>query len=331
MRLKTFVGTVLLVLVSVAPVLAQDLAQHLQDISVTVKSPNKYGGEGQGSGVLITRELKVKEGSKETVKVNFVWTAAHVVDNLREVRSVIDPKTGTRRQVVEFRDAQIVQELRENGRRVGEVKMDAKVVRYSDADDGHDLALLLVRKNNFVDVDTEFYLGEEIPAIGTQLYHVGSLLGQVGSNSMTSGIYSQQGRVLQLGTGDGTVFDQTTATAFPGSSGGGVFFSGHHANEKDAKNKGKYVGMLVRGAGEGFNLIVPVRRMREWAEDVDIVWALDPKADTPTYDLIKKSTKIEDIGVSFADEAKARAQAASEEKMFRFWFHNPVPELYKEK
>ena len=61
---------------------------------------------------------------------------------------------------------------------------------------------------------------------------------------------SQVGRVLDLGSGGGTVFDQTTVTAFPGSSGGGVFLT-----------DGKYVGMLVRGAGETFNLIVPVRRM----------------------------------------------------------------------
>ncbi|HAT67623.1 MAG TPA: hypothetical protein DCS66_24005, partial [Flavobacteriaceae bacterium] len=59
----------------------------------------------------------------------------------------------------------------------------------------------------------------------TELYHVGSLLGQTGSNSMTRGIVSQVGRVLNLGSGDGTVFDQTTVTAFPGSSGGGVFLS----------------------------------------------------------------------------------------------------------
>ena len=41
---------------------------------------------------------------------------------------------------------------------------------------------------------------------------------------------------------------------------------------------GKYVGMIVRGAGEGFNLMVPlVRRMKAWAKKNDIMWAIDPK------------------------------------------------------
>ena len=68
-----------------------------------------------------------------------------------------------------------------------------------------------------------FYPSNDPIPVGTELYHVGSLLGQVGSNSMTRGIMSKVGRVLELGTGDGVVFDQTSAPAFPGSSGGGIF------------------------------------------------------------------------------------------------------------
>lgn len=299
------------------PVMAQDLAQHLQDISVTVKSPNRSGGEGQGSGIIITREIKKSDENNETVKVNFVWTAAHVVDNLRNERSVVDPKTGTKRQIVEFRDAQIVQELREDGRRVGEIKMDAKVIRFSDADNGEDLAILMVRKQGFVDVSAAFYLDETIPPIGTSLFHVGSLLGQVGANSMTTGIMSQHGRVLQLGSGDGTVFDQTTCTAFPGSSGGGVFLSGQHSDEEWTKVKGQYIGMLVRGAGEGFNLIVPVRRMRDWAKRVNAEWALNPLLPAPSLKFLKKAS-IEDIGIDFDDGNNKRNYNA--ENGLHYWF-----------
>ena len=103
------------------------LYQHLQDVSVTVKS---FAGEG--SGVIVTREIANANGKKE--KVNFVWTAAHVVDGLRSIRVVI--KDGKPTTVVEFKDAQIVKELVENGRRVGEIKMEAKVIKYSDADNG---------------------------------------------------------------------------------------------------------------------------------------------------------------------------------------------------
>jgi len=98
---------------------ANDLYEHLQNISVTVKA-----GYSEGSGVIITREVKV--GPNKTEKINFVWTAGHVIDGLRSVRTVI--VNGQQKRIVEFKDAQIVKELIENGRRVGELKMDAKVI-----------------------------------------------------------------------------------------------------------------------------------------------------------------------------------------------------------
>ena len=250
---------------------AARLYQHLQDVSVTVKTST-----GEGSGVIVTREVETSPNVKQ--KVNFVWTAAHVVDGLRSVRTVI--KDGRPSKVVEFKDAQIVQELVENGRRVGEIKMEAKVIKYSDSENGEDLALLMIRKKGFVDKSATFYKAEGKPvSIGTELYHVGSLLGQTGSNSMTRGICSQVGRVLDLGTGDGVVFDQTTVTAFPGSSGGGVFLS-----ERSGEKAGQYMGMLVRGAGETFNLIVPVRRMRSYAKKEGILWAIDTDVKIPTLE-----------------------------------------------
>ena len=256
-----------------------ELYQHLQDISVTVKS-----GFGEGSGVIFTRTIPVTSnplGKPLTVKVNFVWTAAHVIDGLRSVRTMI--KDGRPTKVVEFKDAQIVQELVEDGRRVGEMKMEAKVIKYSDSENGEDLALLMIRKKGFIDKSTSFYTEDKPVSIGTELYHVGSLLGQTGSNSMTRGICSQVGRVLDLGTGDGVVFDQTTVTAFPGSSGGGVFLS-----ERSGANAGQYIGMLVRGAGETFNLIVPVRRMRDYAREEGILWAIDSNYPPPTLKNIMK-------------------------------------------
>ena len=68
------------------------------------------------------------------------------------------------------------------------------------------------RKFNFVTDTVTFYLDEEIPKLGTDLLHVGSLLGQMGANSMTDGIYSQHGRILK--SINKFVFDQTTCTAF---------------------------------------------------------------------------------------------------------------------
>jgi trypsin-like peptidase len=271
---------ILLLLVAI-PAFGQDkIVGHLQDISVTIRAESGFGA-GQGSGTLVTRKI----GDKT---VTFVWTAAHVVDNLRKVRPFVDPVTGGTRVAIEFEDAKIVQEFRQNGRRIGELKMDAKIIRYSDAENGEDLALLQVRKTDFVPETTTaiFYLGKDIPPLGTELYHVGSLLGQVGSNSLTTGVISQHGRVLALGA-NGVVFDQTTATAFPGSSGGGVYH----------KKDGTYVGMVVRGAGEGFNLIVPVRRMQEWAKRTKVEWALDPSVPVPTQEELDKMP-VEDAGAN---------------------------------
>jgi len=248
---------------------ADPLVQQLQDVSVTIKA-----GSGQGSGVLFKRG-----------DTSYVWTAGHVVDGLRKTRTVII--NGSPKVVVEFSDAQIVQEFREDGRRIGEQKMEARVLRYSDADQGNDLALLEVRKKNFSPATVKFYTGE-IPEIGTELYHVGSLLGQFGANSLTTGVVSQVGRVLDLGA-NGIVFDQTTVTAFPGSSGGGVFL----------KADGQYMGMLVRGAGDTFNFIVPVRRLRTWAQEAKVEWAMDESIPVPSAEELAK-LPIEDAGVEFA-------------------------------
>lgn len=266
----------------------QAIVQHLQNVSVTIKA-----GNAEGSGFIKTRSVKV--GEKDEA-VSYVWTAAHVVAGLRKTRTVIDAKSGTPRTLVEFDDASIVQELNESGRRVGEVKMDAQVVRYSNADTGEDLALLLIRKRNFVapTVSVQFY-ADAMPPVGTELYHVGSLLGQMGACSLTTGIVSQYGRVLP----NGKTFDQSSAVAFPGSSGGLL----------SIKSDGRVAGMLVRGAGEGFNLFVPVRRMRDWAKRVGCEFALDDAVAVPT-DAELFGTAIED------GEANAKAGGKSVDAKF---------------
>lgn len=251
----------------------EDVAARLDKQAVTLKA-----GFAQGSGVVITRKI-------DGQMVHFVWSAAHVVDGLRRERTVIDPKTGTKRIIVEFKKVSLLRFLKQDGQKVGQVEMDAKVIRYSDADNGHDLVLLRVtQKNNaeFSKLNTLFYLDKKIPAIGMDLMHCGSLLGADGANSITAGLLSAIARDIGLGV----VFDQTSCPAFPGSSGGGVYI----------KKDGRYMGMLVRGAGETFNLVVPVRRMIKWSKAANVYWALDPSAKMPTEAELAK-LPIEDIGV----------------------------------
>lgn len=245
-----------------------DVSQYLQDVSVTIKS-----GGASGSGVI----TNIKG-------VNYVWTAGHVVSHLRKTREVVDPMSGSKKLVVEFDPVQVVKDLVEGGRKVGHTEFSAEVLKYSEADNGgQDLALLRVHKKNLSPHTVKFYLDKEIPKLGTELYHVGSLLGHGGSHSMTSGIYSQIGRLHE-----NQVFDQTSCTAFPGSSGGGVFL----------KSDGRYVGMVVRGAGETFNLVVPVRRMSDWATKMGVLWTLNPELPVPTEDEFRK-LPIEDVGQVF--------------------------------
>ncbi len=283
-----FVFGFLIVIASAIPVFSADpkLVGHLQEVSVTINADG-----AQGSGVLFNRTNA--DGDVET----YVWTAAHVVDGLRSTRMVV--VNGSPKAVVEFSDANIVREFTENGRRIGEQKMLARIIRYSDSEQGEDLPLLQVRKKNFVPLEAgvKFYLDEEIPGIGTELSHVGSLLGQIGANSYTEGVVSQIGRVLNLNA-SGVVFDQTTATAFPGSSGGGVFL----------RKDGRYVGMLVRGAGEQFNLIVPARRLTAWAKAAGVEWAVNPGIELPTEAQLKK-LPVEDTGVTFESNNSSDAKS----------------------
>ena len=280
----------------------QSTADHLQNVSVTIRSEGQYSN-GEGSGVIFSR--KDKDGNL----VNLVWTAAHVIDNLRSTRKVV--VNGAPKTLVEFKDPMVVKEIRQNGRTVGRLQMDAEVLKYSDADDGHDLALLKVRKFNFVTDTVTFYLDNEIPKLGTDLLHVGSLLGQMGANSMTDGIYSQHGRLIK--SLNKHVFDQTTCTAFPGSSGGGVYL----------KSDARYVGMLVRGAGEGFNLIVPVRRLQDYCEKHKIMWALDPKVPMPSDDDLKA------MPIEHAPKEKDEdtAEEAAAKKLFPYMLRVTHPKV----
>ena len=206
-------------------------------------------------------------------------------------RTVVTPQ-GTPRILVEYKDAEIVQERQQDGRRVGEVKYDCKIIKASDADYGEDLAVLMVRcKGAYpLNVCARFHKDPNyIPPIGVDLSHCGSLLGQFGANSYTTGVLSQVGRTLPMKGANVKVFDQVTTVSFPGSSGGGMYL----------KDSGLYIGMLTQGVMQlqGFNFIVPVRRIHAWAKQSKIEWAIDPTAPMPSLKEIE-AISVEDAGQS---------------------------------
>lgn len=251
----------LLSLFLVGSCLAADIpASKLQEASVTVLT-----SRSSGSGSLFTRT------NAEGNVVTFCWTAAHVVSSERyEYSGIMD---GVPRQFVAFNDVTVSQPIVEDDRIVGSVDSLAEVIRYSNMFTGEDLAVLRLRMTRLPgnSGSITFYRGADTPKVGTEVVHVGSLLGPFGGNSFTPGVVSFNGRLL-----DNVVYDQTSVVAYPGSSGGGVFL-----------RDGRFVGMLVRGAGVGYNLIVPVRRLEKWAKKAGVLWAIDAAVPMPSAEKLE--------------------------------------------
>ncbi|OGJ55000.1 hypothetical protein A2880_02110 [Candidatus Peribacteria bacterium RIFCSPHIGHO2_01_FULL_49_38] len=275
-----------------------ELPQYFQSISYTVHSRSGWYG-AQGSSTAFTRG-----------DTTLLWTAGHVIENLRSTREVLHK--GSKKTVVEWQDAQVVREYNQDGRRVGQVEMDCEVLAYSDADHGEDLAILRVRAKNFGKDGVHFYLDDEIPGVSTRVIHVGSLLGQIGSNSVTDGVVSQTGRIFTWS--NGKVYDQTSAPSFPGSSGGGIFLE-----------DGRYIGMLVRGAGESFGLYVPVRRIRSWTKEVEMEWAMDPRVPMPPEKELKKLVQ-DNLGTGLSVDSRSDPHAkAAKSRVGYYLTGQPIP------
>ena len=108
------------------------------------------------------------------------------------------------------------------------------------------------------------------------------------------------------------VFDQVTAVPSPARP----------AAACTSKTNGEYIGMLTQGVMQlqGFNFIVPVRRIHAWAKAAKIEWAIDPDVPMPSLKEIE-AIPVEDAGQSPGgypqrnpaggpDEGGARLQAA---------------------
>ncbi len=265
----------------------QTVTDKLQDVSVSVVAVG-----GQGSGVLV-----VKNGT------TYCITAGHVVADGRRTRTVIDSATKSTKTLVYFNDVKVVKEVTENGRKVQTLIAYAEVIRFSDADTGDDIAVLRLRKKSIASNSTTFYINKTLPLIGTEVIHVGSIGGVFGFNSMTRGVISYQGRVV-----NGVLYDQTSSMGAHGSSGCGIF-----------TNDGVYIGMLVRG-GEGFNLIVPMRRILDWAKRNNSEWLFNDAI--PTNDDINAPVEnyLEAPSVGFfesldLDKAKCHFLLNTDEKL----------------
>jgi S1-C subfamily serine protease len=122
----------------------------------------------------------------------------------------------------------------------------------------HDLALLRLEDVGLVGKSAEFFNPAYLPPIGARVLHAGNLFGSH-PNSFSDGVIANL--YVRSSLTPHTYFDQTTLTVYGGSSGGGAFTS-----------DGRYLGMVTQMAAPGLNLIVPVRRMWEWADEDDLLW-----------------------------------------------------------
>lgn len=251
-----------LLLVVLTPLLFSSLALAQIPAGLTGASVMIDSGRGSGSGVLF------KNGQD-----TFVWTAAHVIPTPRVV-TVLDAEGRMQTRYV-FGDVGIIRAVVEDGRKVGENFHYARVLRWSRK---HDLALLLVHKRGYGSSSVRFFDG--VPEQGRKLWHVGSMHGYKGMNSVAEGIFAFSGRLrkgFQHDEQEGLVWDQVSGVAHPGSSGGGVFLQG------DGRCVGLVTDFLTGGGHQthGAYCITPSRRLIAYAREQKAAWAVDAAIKPP--------------------------------------------------
>ena len=208
MKFLTHLFALLITLLLLIPPLAYgDQLTDLQNSTVVVKTPT-----GHGSGFLFTRTT---ESGKA---VQLIWTAAHVVEKIRENRGPCPLIT-------------IIQEDR-----IGL----AKILRYGDSQNGPDCAVLLVIVGNFPNSDLEFFKHQSIK-VGQDITHCGTPYSlEDNKQIVTFGTIAFVGRSFRWDdTSRKRIFDQCDINAGPGSSGGPVC----------DKQTGKILGLVIIRTG----------------------------------------------------------------------------------
>lgn len=208
-------------------------------------------------------------------KYTYVWSAAHVVRSVQSIQKVFDGKTGKEKVTITYRDVWVNQLIVENGRKVGERKFLAKIIRYSRK---QDLVLLKVYATNRFKNSVTF--SKSLPKLGVTIWAVGSPKGTVGYQSVSKGVLSALGR-LRVGFDNddegGILYDQVALAATRGSSGCAVYLN----NEKC-----ECIGLLTEflytiDETPGMMCIVPTRRIIEFARRNNCMYAVDNTVAVP--------------------------------------------------
>jgi S1-C subfamily serine protease len=214
------------------PIVAQTISRSVYVIA----------GTEMGTGVVVKRD-----------GITYVWTCAHVLNELVSKHPIVSYKKAT------------VQ--KDAGGKV--LETSAKIIGY---DERMDLAVLQLDPSPLSDAveGATFYNGT-VP-VGEDVFHVGHYKATF-KYSFSKGIIAYNARVwnhrikgvLENGMEVNELVDQTTVTAYPGSSGGGIFIS-------DARCVGLLAATLTDG--DSANMLVPSREMIAWAGRMNIPQAL---------------------------------------------------------
>ncbi len=243
----------------------------LQEISMMVSSG------GCGSTIFITRK-------RHNEYIHFAWTAAHVVANTEKVRQVLAPD-GSIKYDIYYEDVELVNAIKMYGREVGEVRWLAQVIRYSNREHGQDIALLQLYPKNLTTKSAHFNTKTDIPQPGEPIFHVGSIRGLSGINSVSNGYIAALGRLRERQR----ILDQADIIACPGCSGGGLYL----------KSNSQCIGIVIEKnrSDDGVVYYRPTRELRKWAIKNKCLWALDHRVRLPNDDTIRR-TPVSEHGIT---------------------------------
>lgn len=217
------------------------------DVSALVSASVIVGSQdGYGSGVVFKNGRHV-----------FVWTDAHVV-------------SGNRVSATEFAPAWVAQDKFHPRRAI--------IIRYSER---HDIALMRLEASDWPDGSVVFARNNDEPKPGEAIWHVGSMGGPPGINSVSDGVFSCANRLRLFGAPNdsGIIYDQVSLNSCQrGSSGGGVF----------RKSTLECLGLVTEYLGPGFSwgamCMTPTRRLRQMAKQSDCLWAVTRDVAVPRSD-----------------------------------------------
>ena len=227
----------------------QETYNYLREISVTTITNSGHSG----SAVIITREI----GDK---KINFAISSAHVYEPIMQTIIVEDDALKEITIFPKIKALQFKDDLDEP------IVTDAYILLIEAE---KDLCLLVLD-----DIVTEesVRFSTERSKVFDEIYHMGSLAGLDGQDSLSTGIISFISRKLE-----NLEVDQTTVPVGKGSSGGGMFVS-----------DGKCIGITIAMAGCSTSFMVPSEHVIDWLETSEFSWLLDVSEETPTIEELNK-------------------------------------------